>query len=129
MTGSEHPPAGPCRLAAVRFVAPVLGPPRLMDAHTLTLLEFNKVRELVATRAASSLGKERARALGPLRDVGAIQHRQALTTEMTEALAAGLAPPVGGLRDIRTAVHRAQTGAALAAEELAEIAGVLRTVG
>jgi DNA mismatch repair protein MutS2 len=48
---------------------------------------------------------------------------------MTEALASGLAPPVGGLRDVRAAVRRAQTGAALAAEELAEIASVLRAVG
>lgn len=100
-----------------------------MDAHTLSLLEFDKVRELVAARAASALGKERARDLSPLRDLGTIRHRQALTTEMAEALAAGLAPPVGGLRDIRAAVRRAATGAALAAEELAEIAAVLRTIG
>ena len=32
----------------------------LMDAHTLELLEFNKVRELLAGYAASSLGKDLA---------------------------------------------------------------------
>ena len=35
-----------------------------MDAHTLGLVEFDKVRELLAGYAASSLGKELARAPG-----------------------------------------------------------------
>ena len=36
-----------------------------MDEHTLELLEFHKVRELLAGYAASSLGKELARQLEP----------------------------------------------------------------
>ena len=38
----------------------------LMDAHTLGLLEFDKVREMLAGYGASSLGKELARAVEPL---------------------------------------------------------------
>ncbi len=100
-----------------------------MDAHTLSLLEFGRIRELIAGYAACSLGKERARALSPERTLEAIRHQQALTTEMTEALASGLAPPLGGLRDVRAEVRRAAVGAALTAEELAEIASVLRSLG
>ena len=37
---------------------------RFMDTHTLELLEFDKIRDLVAAYAACSLGKEAARADG-----------------------------------------------------------------
>jgi len=100
-----------------------------MDAHTLELLEFDKLRALVAARAACSLGKDAARCMGPSADPGEVRDRQALTTEMTEALAAGLAPPFGGLHDIRAQVRRAQIQAALSAEELAEVVETLRAVG
>src|SRR5829696_7558001 len=82
-----------------------------MDSHTLELLEFEKIRTLVAARAACSLGKEGARRLEPSRDIGEIRQRQALTTEMADALSAGLTPPFGGLHDIRPNVRRAQVGA------------------
>ena len=100
-----------------------------MDTHTLELLEFDKVRTLVAARAACSLGKDSARRMEPSRDPGEIRDRQALTTEMAEALSASLSPPFGGLHDIRPGVRRAQIGATLAAEELAEAVETLRAVG
>ena len=102
--------------------------PRLMDTHTLDLLEFAKVRGTLAGYAACSLGKDAARALEPQRDLGEIRSRQALTTEMADALSAGLSPPFGGLHDIRANVRRAQTGAMLAAEDLAVVVEVLRAI-
>lgn len=99
-----------------------------MDSHTLELLEFDKVRALVAARAACSLGKERARALEPSIDPGEVRSRLALTTEMAEALSSGLSPPFGGLHDIRAHVRRAQVGAMLEAEELAEVVEALRAI-
>jgi DNA mismatch repair protein MutS2 len=100
-----------------------------MDTHTLELLEFDKIRALVAARAACSLGKESARRMEPSRDPGEVRDRQALTTEMTEALASGLSPPFGGLHDIRPQVRRAQIDATLTAEELAETVETLRAIG
>ena len=38
-----------------------------MDTHTLELLEFNKIRTLVAARAACSLGKAAAHLIEPAR--------------------------------------------------------------
>ena len=99
-----------------------------MDAHTLELLDFEKVRGLVASYAACSLGKEAARRMAPGADPGAIRHQQALTTEMVEALSAGLAPPLGGLHDVRAQVRRAQVGAMLTPEELAEVVEVLQAI-
>lgn len=100
-----------------------------MDAHTLALLEFDRIRELLAGHAACSLGKELARRLEPSREVGEVRSRQALTTEMADALSAGLSPPFGGLHDVRAQVRRASTGATLTAEELAETVEVLRAIG
>src|SRR5579875_881456 len=64
----------------------------------------------------------------PSADPGEIRARQALTTEMADALSSGLHPPFGGLHDIRPLVRRAQVGSALAAEELAETVETLRAV-
>ena len=99
-----------------------------MDAHTLELLDFDKIRGLVASYAACSLGKDAARRMEPGSDPGSIRHQQALTTEMAEALASGLTPPLGGLHDIRANVRRAQVGATLTPEELAEAVEVLGAV-
>ena len=99
-----------------------------MDAHTLDLLEFDKVRAHVAAQAACSLGKDAARRMEPSTDPGEIRSRQALTTEMADALSSGLSPPFGGLHDIRPLVRRAQIGSSLAPEELAETVETLRAV-
>ena len=100
-----------------------------MDTHTLELLDFDKVRALVAARAACSLGKAAAQRIEPSVDPGEIHGRQALTTEMAEALGSGLRPPFGGLHDIRHLARRAQKGSVLEAEELAETVETLRAIG
>jgi DNA mismatch repair protein MutS2 len=99
-----------------------------MDTHTLELLEFDKVRALVAAQAACSLGKDAARFMEPSTDPGEIRARQALTTEMADALSSGLFPPFGGLHDIRPLVRRAQIGSSLTAEELAEAVESLKAI-
>jgi DNA mismatch repair protein MutS2 len=99
-----------------------------MDAHTLDLLEFDKVRALVASQAACSLGKDAARRMEPSTDPGEIRSRQALTTEMADALSSGLYPPFGGLHDIRPLVRRAQIGSMLTNEELAETVETLKAI-
>src|SRR4051794_41833220 len=81
-----------------------------MDTRTLELLEFDNIRRLVAARAACSLGKDWARRMEPSPDAGEVRSRQALTTEMTEALTSGLTPPFGGLHDIRPQVRRPRSG-------------------
>jgi DNA mismatch repair protein MutS2 len=100
-----------------------------MDAHTLELLEFNKVRELVAGYAASSLGKELARQAEPSTDVEKIRSDLALVTEMTLGLAEGQSPPLGGLRDVRLLTRRAAIGAMLTADQLLEVAETLTCTG
>src|SRR6516164_5736299 len=100
-----------------------------MDQHTFELLEFGKVRELLAGYAACSLGKELARQVEPSTDAEKIRHELALVSEMAEALGQGQAPPFGGLHDIRLLVRRAAIGAALTPEQLLEVADTLTCTG
>lgn len=100
-----------------------------MDAHTLDLLGFDKVRELLAGYAACSLGKELSRQLEPLREPEPIRGELGLVSEMSDALSQGMSPPFGGLHDIRLIVKRAAIGAQLTAEQLLEAADTLSCTG
>src|SRR5262249_18868449 len=100
-----------------------------MDAHTLELLEFDKVRELLAGYGACSLGKELARQVEPSTDPEKIRRDLALVTEMVEGLGEGQSPPFGGLHDVRLLARRAAIGAMLTAEQLLEVAETLSCTG
>jgi DNA mismatch repair protein MutS2 len=100
-----------------------------MDHHTLELLEFAKVRELLAGYAACSLGKELSRQMEPNTDAEWIRTELALVTEMTEVLGEGQSPPFGGLHDVRILARRAAIGSMLTAEQLLEVAGTLTCTG
>ena len=100
-----------------------------MDAHTLELLEFAKVREMVASFAFSSLGKDLARIAEPSRQLDAIVAELGLVTEMVETLAQGQSPPFSGLSDVRLLARRAAIGAMLTAEQLLEVAAALMCTG
>ena len=103
--------------------------PAAMDAHTLGLLEFDKVRELLAGYAASSLGRELARGVEPSTDLPTIRHELGLVTEMVTALGLGQAPPFTGLHDVRLLARRAAIGTMLTAEQLLEVGGSLACTG
>ena len=100
-----------------------------MDAHTLDLLEFDKVRGLLADGAATSLGAELARAVEPSRDVKKIRDDLALVSEMVRALEAGHSPPFGGVHDVRLIVRRAAIGTMLTVEQLLQVADTLTATG
>ncbi|HEV3081319.1 MAG TPA: DNA strand exchange inhibitor protein [Gemmataceae bacterium] len=101
----------------------------LMDAHSLELLEFNKVRDLLSEYAASSLGKELTRQVEPGTDAEKIRAELALVSEMADALGQGQSPPFSGLHDVRLLARRAAIGAMLTAEQLLEVAETLACTG
>ncbi|MCX7665722.1 MAG: DNA strand exchange inhibitor protein [Gemmataceae bacterium] len=100
-----------------------------MDGHTLELLEFPKVREILAEYTATSLGADLARSIEPMGDLEKIRQSIQLVTEMCDALGAGLSPPFGGVHDIRLNVKRAAIGTMLTAEELLQVADTLIATG
>ena len=101
----------------------------IFDPHTLDLLEFDKVRELLASYAACSLGKDLARQLEPLGDADKIRTELALVSEMADALGQGLVPPFAGLHDVRLIVRRAAIGSQMSIEELLQTADTLGCTG
>jgi DNA mismatch repair protein MutS2 len=101
----------------------------MTDAHTLGLLEFDKVRELLADFTASSLGRELARQVEPLPKLDDIRREQALVSEMVLSLIANQAPPFGGLHDVRLMVRRAAIGTMLSADQLLEVSETLNCTG
>ncbi|MGL6075031.1 MAG: endonuclease MutS2 [Fimbriiglobus sp.] len=101
----------------------------MTDAHTLGLLEFDKVRELLADYTASSLGRELARQVEPLKHLDAIRKEQSLVSEMVLSLVANQAPPFGGLHDVRLMAKRAAIGTMLSADQLLEVSETLTCTG
>src|SRR6266481_2291405 len=101
----------------------------MMDTHTLELLEFDKVRRILAGYAASALGKELAGQIEPSTDLNAINLEQNLVREAVWALEMDQAPPLGGLRDVRILARRAAIGSMLTAEQLLEVAATLAATG
>ena len=71
-----------------------------IDEHTLKVLEFEQVREILASFASSSLGKQASAALYPSLDAGWIEPRLAETSELKGLLEKGIAVPLAGLSDI-----------------------------
>lgn len=100
-----------------------------MDAHTLDLLEFHKVREKTATYAYTSLGKDLALVAEPSTNAEAIQAELTLVSEMVELLGQGQSPPFAGLKDVRMLARRAAIGSMLTADQLLDVAGALTCTG
>jgi DNA mismatch repair protein MutS2 len=100
-----------------------------MDAHTLDLLEFHKIRELVSGYAFCSLGKDLALQAEPSTNADGIRAELALVSEMAEVLGQGQSPPFAGLRDVRMLARRAAIGSMLTADQLLDVAGALTCTG
>lgn len=100
-----------------------------MDAHTLELLGYGKVRDLLAGYASSSLGRDLARQLEPSIVAKTVQLELKLTSELASALDEGQSPPFGGLHDVRLVIRRAAIGTMLTAEQLLEVAETLTCTG
>jgi len=94
-----------------------------MDARTLRVLEFNRIADLLAGHATSVVGKELAHALAPATDLGLVRARQRETSEARAVLERDGSPPLGGIRDIRSAVRGAVKDLVLEPAQLLDIAG------
>ena len=84
------------------------------DPRALSALDFPRIRDALAERSATSLGTERARALGPSDDAGRIARE---LDEVEDALF-GVSLSLGGIQDIRELHARAGEGRVLSGQEL-----------
>ena len=97
-----------------------------MDEKVLSTLEFDKIRLLLAERAAFSGGKSLAAALTPSRSLKEADRWQGETEEAVRILSAAGQPPFGGMRDVREILRRAERGAVLLPAEILEVADAAR---
>ena len=96
-----------------------------MDARVLSVLEFNKVRDLLERRCTYSVAVELARALEPSDHAPTVRRALALTDEAHALLTAIPDFSVRGARDIRQLVRQARVGIMLTPSQLLEVQDTL----
>jgi DNA mismatch repair protein MutS2 len=85
-----------------------------MDPRTREVLEFDKVLELIAGRAASPLGRHFVLDLEPLDDAAAVMARYAPLRDIISLIERGDSLPLAGLFDARPLLeHAAIEGSAI----------------
>lgn len=91
----------------------------------MQILEFDKVRQQLASHTAFALGRERALWVEPVTDLAVIEVRQGETAEALALLNKDGGLPLGGVRDIRQLLRKADMGSTLSPHDLLEIASTL----
>ncbi len=101
-----------------------------IDEHTLKVLEFGQVLEILASFASSELGRQAARALYPSTDPAWISPRLAQTSQLRDLLDQGTRVPLAGIRDVRPLFQRlATTQTVFEPAELLQIGDTLAASG
>ena len=97
--------------------------------RNLYTLEFDKVREMLASCAATEGAREMARTLVPMLrdDREAILEKLGRTTDARRLIDFKGQPSFGGVKDVSGACERAEKGAVLSQRELLDIGNVLKT--
>ncbi|MBD3184524.1 endonuclease MutS2 [Candidatus Poribacteria bacterium] len=97
-----------------------------MDQHTLDILEFHRIREILEIYATSSLGKSLALSVMPETNIEKITVWQKQVTELKKLLRDGRMP-LGGIRDVRSYLNELDDPVAvLGCEALLEIHSTLQ---
>lgn len=89
------------------------------------VLEYDKMKEQLLPFASSSLGKQKVKQLKPSFSMEEIQEAHENTAEAAKVYRLKGNIPLGGLRDIRASIKRAEIGGQLNAGELLEISSTI----
>lgn len=94
---------------------------------SLTALEFDKIREMLASYAPTSGARQRALELEISDSIDEIVIRQRLTTDAKRLIDVKGMPSFGAISDMEQICDRAQKGAALSPAELLSVGNLLKT--
>lgn len=89
-----------------------------MRQKTLDVLEFNKIKSLVAAETVSDLGLEKANHLTPATDFETVTFQIEETDELSQIYNKHRLPSLSGLAKVSPLVHRADIGGVLNVAEL-----------
>jgi DNA mismatch repair protein MutS2 len=96
-----------------------------VNRKILHTLEYTKVVQLLVHHAATSLGKSKAAELAPSGELDEVKQRLQATDEAAKVDRLKGGAPFGGIRDVKTALHRSRIGGMLNPQELNDIGGTL----
>ena len=97
-----------------------------MDQKSLKVLEYNKIIDLLATKASSSLGLKYIEELTPSSEYEEVKDMLEETSEAQAILVKRGHVNLGGIQDVSDSVKRAEIGAVLDPGSLLKISGSLR---
>lgn len=97
----------------------------LVIERVCRILEYDKMKEQLVQHAGSSLGKQRVRELMPSFSYEDISDAQERTYEGAKVVRLRGQAPLGGLRDIRASIKRAEIGGLLNESELLDISSTI----
>lgn len=97
-----------------------------MDQKSLKVLEYNKIIDLLATKASSSLGLKYIEELTPSSEYEEVKDMLEETSEAQAILIKRGHVNLGGIQDVSDSVKRAEIGAVLDPGSLLKISGSLR---
>lgn len=97
-----------------------------MNDHSLRVLEFDKMANIVAGYAASGPGKDAVSRIAPSVDAATVEARLGETRECMQILLSGEVPPLDGVLDVEQSVHKLRvSGSMLSPADLLDIATTL----
>jgi DNA mismatch repair protein MutS2 len=96
-----------------------------LQSRIFHVLEFNKVKEQLQKKVASSLGREKVANLIPSTQYEEVVKWQEATDEATTVLRLRGNVPLGGIFDVRPSVKRAEIGGTLSSNELLDVASTI----
>jgi DNA mismatch repair protein MutS2 len=89
-----------------------------LDSHTLEVLGFTRVREILAGLCSTDMGRERALALEPVSDA---QQVAAEMDRLDEVVSLGDEPPLAEVKDVRPLLEQSRAAGLLTGEELLRV--------
>jgi DNA mismatch repair protein MutS2 len=101
----------------------------MFDDHALDVLEFPRVREMIARCAASAFGTEAVDEAQPSSDPDAVRRSLHLADQMAQAVRFDDPVPMGGIRDVRESLPlAARIGARLGEDALLDVCELARAM-
>ena len=97
-----------------------------MQKRTLRVLEFTKIREMLADLAVTNMGRELCLALEPETNLEEVRQAQAETEEATVVIQYLGSSPLDSFSDVRPSLSLAQKGATLSTKALLDVATMLK---
>ncbi|RCW50492.1 MULTISPECIES: endonuclease MutS2 [unclassified Halanaerobium] len=97
-----------------------------MKKHTLKVLEYRKIIDMIADRSATNIGKEIIKKLEPVSNRSYIEKKQREITAVKGLISEYGNLPFSGTRDIRDEIKKSVKGVTLSTSQIVDVRSTLR---